>query len=244
MLRALDRVVVPSLTMARFLRERLKAPSLRIQHIDNGLPLPPARPRDRPVRTLLFVGLLLERKGLLDLLEALARPDVMPEDARLLIAGEGPERAAVERRVADPVLAGRVSLLGFRTDIDDLLEQADALVLPSRMEQQPLALVQAMAAGRPVLATRCGGVPEMVAGLPAVLAEPDDVADLARALRRLFADSDPGRTGELLAEGAHGMFSIDRAVDAHRALYADLVGSRSSRDQPEPVADRQRRRDG
>ena len=243
-LRALDRVVVPSLTMARFLRERLKAPSLRIQHIDNGLPLPPARPRDRPVRTLLFVGLLLERKGLLDLLEALARPDVMPEDARLLIAGEGPERAAVERRVADPVLAGRVSLLGFRTDIDDLLEQADALVLPSRMEQQPLALVQAMAAGRPVLATRCGGVPEMVAGLPAVLAEPDDVADLARALRRLFADSDPGRTGELLAEGAHGMFSIDRAVDAHRALYADLVGSRSSRDQPEPVADRQRRRDG
>jgi glycosyltransferase involved in cell wall biosynthesis len=221
--RAVATTVVPSPSMGEFLSGRLRVPAGRVVHVDNAVGLPPSAPPAGPVRHLLFVGLLVERKGLADLVDALARPGAFPAGCDLTVAGDGPERAALESRAAP--LGGRVRFLGFRSDVPALLADADALVLPSRMEQQPLVVAEAMAAGKPVLATRCGGVADMltVPGAATWLAEPGDVDDLAARLRELLADPDPARTGRLLAERARQRFAAPVCARAHLDLYARLT---------------------
>ncbi|SDD75977.1 glycosyltransferase family 4 protein [Actinokineospora iranica] len=224
--RAVSRTVVPASAMGRFLRERLRVPGKRLAHIDNCVELPPCHPPAGPVRHLVFVGLLVERKGILHLLRALATPGLLPPDATLTVVGDGPQRARAEELAARAPLAGRVRFLGFRTDVAALLRQADAFVLASTMEQQPLAVAEAMAAGKPVLATDTGGVADMLAvdGAARYLAAPGDVADLATHLRALFADPDPATTGRLLAEHARARFSPEVCARRHLALYRDLLG--------------------
>ena len=225
--RSIGATVVPSPSMGRFLRERLRVPARRVVHIDNAVALPPESPPAGPVRRLLFVGLLVERKGVSDLLAALERPGAFPADATLVVAGDGPERERLEKQAARSGLAARVEFLGFRSDVPDLLARSDALVLPSRMEQQPLVVAEAMAAGKPVLATDCGGVADMldVPGAGSWLAGPGDVEGLAGALRELFAEPDPGRTGRLLAERARQRFAPDACASAHLQLYQRLLGA-------------------
>jgi glycosyltransferase involved in cell wall biosynthesis len=120
-----------------------------------------------------------------------------------------------------------VTFLGFRPDVPDLLASADALVLPSTMEQQPLVVAEAMAAGKPVLATATGGVPAMldVPGGPVFLAPPGDVPALADRLRALFAEPDPGRLGRLLAERAHARYRPEACARRHLDLYDRLTAS-------------------
>lgn len=222
--RVLDRTIVPAEAMGTFLRRRLRVPAGRLLHVDNCVsPAEPEPPRG-PVRHLVFAGLLVERKGLLDLLAALALPGVLPPDARLTVVGDGPQRAEAERAARQ--LAGRVTFLGFRPDVPVLLATADALVLPSTMEQQPLVVAEAMAAGKPVLATATGGVPAMldVPGAPTFLAPPGDVPALADRLRALFAEPDPGRLGRLLAERAHVRYRPEACARRHLALYDQLTG--------------------
>ncbi|WIX84789.1 glycosyltransferase family 4 protein [Amycolatopsis sp. DG1A-15b] len=225
--RVLDRTIVPAEAMGAFLRRRLRVPAGRLAHVDNCVsPAEPDPPRG-PVRHLVFAGLLVERKGVLDLLAALSVPGVLPPDARLTVVGDGPERAAAERAARQPPLAGRVTFLGFRPDVPALLAGADALVLPSTMEQQPLVVAEAMAAGKPVLATATGGVPAMldVPGAPAFLAPPGDVPALASRLRALFAEPDPGRLGRLLAERAHTRYHPEACARRHLDLYDRLTTS-------------------
>lgn len=223
--RAVTRTVVPSPAMGAFLRHRLRVPARRVVHVDNAVPALPSAPPAGPVRRLLFVGLLVERKGVADLLAALQRPGAFPAGAELTVVGDGEQRAELERLAAVPALAGRVTFTGFRADVPDLLARSDALVLPSRMEQQPLVVAEAMTAGKPVLATRCGGVPDMLAvpGAASHLAEPGDVGDLADRLRALFADPDPGRTGDLLAAAARVRFAPGTCARAHLTLYSSLL---------------------
>ncbi|WP_206789015.1 glycosyltransferase family 4 protein [Amycolatopsis sp. MtRt-6] len=225
--RVLDRTVVPASAMGAFLRRRLRVPAGRLVHVDNCVAAAEPVPPRGPVRHLVFAGLLVERKGVLDLLAALSLPGVLPVDARLTVIGDGPERAAAERAARQPPLAGRVTFLGFRPDVPALLAAADALVLPSTMEQQPLVVAEAMAAGKPVLATATGGVPAMldVPGAPAFLAPPGDVPALADRLRALFAEPDPGRLGRLLAERARDRYRPEACARRHLDLYDQLTTS-------------------
>lgn len=226
--RAVRRTVVPAEAMAGFLLRRLRVPADRVVHIDNCVPVGPLpEPVQAPVRRLLFVGLLVARKGIADLLRALAAPGVMPADARLLVAGDGPERAALADLAVTNGLAGRVEFLGFRSDVAALIGGADALVLPSRLEQQPLVVAQAMALGRPVLATDTGGVARMldVPGARRYLCPPGDVPALAGRLRELFADPDPAATGRLLARHA-AAYAPSTCAHAHLALYGQLLAGR------------------
>ncbi|MGK3208887.1 glycosyltransferase family 4 protein [Amycolatopsis sp. MEPSY49] len=223
--RVLDRTIVPAEAMGEFLRRRLKVPATRVVQVGNCVePALPDPPRG-PVRHLVFAGLLVERKGILDLLAALARPGVLPPDARLTVVGDGPQRAEAERAAQAPPLAGRVTFLGFRPDVPAQLAAADALVLPSSMEQQPLVVAEAMAAGKPVLATATGGVPDMV-GDRSFLVPPGDVDALAGGLRALFAEPDPGRIGRRLAERAHARYHPETCARRHLALYERLVRAR------------------
>jgi len=220
--RTVDRTIVVAPPLRRFLVERLHVPAGRVVHIDNGLVLPAAAPPTGPIRRLLFVGLLVERKGVHLLLDALdlASRQGLPDDVTLTVAGEGPQRGALERQAAALGLSGRVTFLGFRTDVPALLGQADAFVLPSSMEQQPLVLIEALGAGLPTLATDVGGVADLVGDVGIVVA-PDDRAVLADGLVRLTA-LDGAAVGAAAARRARQRFSLDHCVQAHLDLYAQL----------------------
>jgi glycosyltransferase involved in cell wall biosynthesis len=220
--RLLDRTIVPAEAMGRFLHRRLKVPSGRLTRIDNCVDLGAASPPTGPVRHLIFVGLLVERKGILDLLAALAVPGVLPAGAKLTVVGDGPQRAEAERAAQAAPLTGRVTFLGFRPDVPALLATADALVLPSTMEQQPLVVAEAMAAGKPVVATDTGGVADMLD--PGFLVPPGDVAALADCLSALFADPSPARIGALLAARARQRYTPAVCARRHLDLYESLIG--------------------
>jgi glycosyltransferase involved in cell wall biosynthesis len=218
-------MVVPSSAMGEFLRSRLRVPRRKLVHIDNGVEFPESTPLRGPIRRLIFIGNLYPVKGLMDLLHALSRPGVMPADATLDVVGDGPERAEAEALARQPPLAGRVRFLGFRPGAEDLLPHHDALVLSSRIEQQPLVVAQAMGAGRPVLATRVGGVPEMleVPGALQYLAPPGEIDALAAELVRLFANTDPAELGSKLASRARDRYSAAACAAAHLRLYESIL---------------------
>ncbi|MFD8750151.1 glycosyltransferase family 4 protein [Kitasatospora sp. NPDC059577] len=149
---------------------------------------------DRPL--VLAIGRLVPQKAfglLLDAARELSVPDPQP---LVLLAGDGPEAGALRDRVAAEKLP--VRLLGYRTDVPDLLAAADVVVVPSRWEARSLVVQEAMRAGVPVVSTAVGGIPELV-GDAAVLVAAGDPAALGGAVRALLAD--PDRRGRLAAAG-------------------------------------------
>jgi len=138
---------------------------------------------------LLFVGRLAEQKGLPILLDALAKV----EGATLDIAGDGPERKLLEQRVDELNISDRVKILGYQsqTQVRALLKEADLFVMSSFAEGLPVVLIEAMAAGVPVVATWVAGIPEIVRDEHnGLLVPPGDAKALAQAIRRLLNDPD------------------------------------------------------
>jgi glycosyltransferase involved in cell wall biosynthesis len=175
--------------------------------------------RDRPV--LLTVARLQAQKGqrvLLEAARAWAERDPTPV---VVLAGEGPDRAALADTASR--LAVRVLLLGHRSDIPDLLAASDVVVLPSRWEGQPLVVQEALRAGRPLVATDVGGVPDLV-GDAALLVEYGDSAALAAAVARVL--DDPDIAGRLAAAGpvqAATWPDLGQALDQVEGIYAELA---------------------
>jgi glycosyltransferase involved in cell wall biosynthesis len=223
--RLVDTTVVVAPMLRDFLVERLHVPAGKVVHIDNGLVLPPAHPPTGPVRKLLFVGLLVPRKGVHLLLEAFAAAltQGLPHDMSLTVVGNGEQAAALAAQVHRLGLDERVAMLGFRDDVPALLATHDAFVLPSTMEQQPLVLVEAMGAGLPVLATDVGGVADLV-GPGALVVAPHDVPALAAALLQL-ADLDGAAVGAAAADRARSRFTLQHCLAAHQDLYRRVMRS-------------------
>jgi glycosyltransferase involved in cell wall biosynthesis len=145
---------------------------------------------------------------------------------RVLIAGNGPERETLEALVRELGLEGSVTLLGLRRDVPDLLAALDVAVVSSDFEGTPLAVLEYMDAALPVVATRVGGLPDLIEhGRHGLLVEPGDAGVLAGAIGTLLRD--PERAREL---GAHGRerrraeFSIDRTVRTLEDMYVELAG--------------------
>jgi glycosyltransferase involved in cell wall biosynthesis len=140
-------------------------------------------------RALVFAGRLGPQKALGTALQAVAGiPDVT-----LAVAGDGPDRAALEARARELGVDGRVSFLGSvpREQVLRLFRAADASVLPSAWENFPHTVVEALAVGCPVIATEVGGVPEVVRdGENGLLVEPGDPAAMADAIVRYFSDDE------------------------------------------------------
>ncbi|RCG29602.1 glycosyltransferase family 1 protein [Sphaerisporangium album] len=175
---------------------------------------------ERPI--LLTIARLAQQKGLETLLDAARGPYADPVPL-FAVAGEGPLRRALQARIDAEGLP--VRLLGDRADVADLLGAADALVLPSRWEGQPLNVQEALRAGRPIVATAVGGVPGMV-GDAALLVPSGDAAALRRAVEELLAD--PGLAARLsAAAAARPLPDLDAAVRAVRKSYGSLRGRRA-----------------
>lgn len=160
------------------------------------------------------VARLVERKGHEDLIRAGA-------GYRLLFVGDGP----MARR-----LAGRGAILaGPRRDVPEILAASDIVALPSRFgEGCPNAVLEAMAAGKPVVAARSGGTPEVVVdGVTGILHGPEDIPALADAIRTLAADPAlRGRMGAAGRERAEKEFGIERLLRSYEALYSELTAGR------------------
>lgn len=182
----------------------------------------------RDVRPVLAVNVAVMRpgKGHQDLLEAVR---LLPDDSPLTVClvGDGELRPGLEAEVAaDPRLLDRVSFAGFRDDVPAVLQAADLIVHPTYADALPTSLIEALAAGLPAVATRVGGVPEVV-GDSGDLVEVGDVAALSQALDAMSRDA--GRRSDL-SRRARARFESEYAVELWvqrlAGLYGDLVDAR------------------
>ncbi|MDT8368603.1 MAG: glycosyltransferase family 4 protein [Longimicrobiales bacterium] len=183
-------------------------------------------PKDALV--IAVVAQLIDRKGHDTLLDALPRVVGEIPRARLVIFGRGPRRAAIRARIERNDLVSRVHLAGHRDDLIDLLPCCDLVAHPARAEGLGIALLEAQAAGLPVVASRVGGIPEAVVDeRTGVLVEPDDPASLARALIRLLADADlRARMGAEARAWVRTERSLAVMVRETRTLYEALLNDR------------------
>ncbi len=174
---------------------------------------------------LLSVASLVRRKGVDVLIGALARLGRDGLRPLLCVAGEGAERSALERQAIAAGLEEGVRFLGERDDVPDLLAACDVFVLPSRREGLGVAALEAMALGRPVVATRVGGLgTAVVHGRTGLLVAPDDAAELAAALATLIRDpvlrERLGRDGPLRVDEG---FRADQMVEAYERIYREVI---------------------
>jgi glycosyltransferase involved in cell wall biosynthesis len=197
-------------------------PASRTVTVHNGIeaskPAVPAALEPAPSGpVLLEVGRLCDVKGQHELIAAL--PLLGRDDVTVLLVGEDVETGGTFRRALEKqAQALDVRFLGGRDDVPALLATADALVLPSWVEGLPLVVLEAMAAGVPVVASAVGGTPEaVVAGETGLLVPPRDVDALARALRELLAD--PARAREM---GEAGRARVRERFDATAAALRIL----------------------
>jgi glycosyltransferase involved in cell wall biosynthesis len=176
------------------------------------------------------VGALRAQKAYDVLIHAAARLREDHPDLHVLIAGHGPEQARLEELISELGLGDVVLLLGRRLDVPELLAELDVAVCASEFEGSPLAVMEYMEAGLPIVATRVGGVPDLIEdGVHGLLVEPGDHRGLAAAIDDLLTDR-----ARASALGAHARerrrreFDLDAMVHAVEALYEELLATRSA----------------
>jgi len=171
------------------------------------------------------VGRLHPQKGFASLLAAVARVRERLPAIRLLLVGDGALRRDLVARAEALGLAEVVTFAGSRGDVPEILAALDLFVLPSLWEGLPNAVLEAMAAGLPVVATAAGGTPELVVdGETGLLVPPGDVTALAEAIERLLRDAGLRRKmGEAGRKRVEGHFTIEQTVAQTVALYETLL---------------------
>jgi glycosyltransferase involved in cell wall biosynthesis len=229
--RLADRVVAPSRATAAELREDYGVTAAAV--IANGIAPAPAAPEPAPRDpaaggpVVLYAGRLRTRKGVAVLLEAFARLRTERPEALLVLAGDGEQRPALEAQARRLGIAAAVHFLGAqpRDAMSARYAAADLFCLPSLYEGFPLAILEAMAAGLPVVATAVAGVPEAVDhGVTGLLVPPEDAAALARALGELAADPERARRmGEAGRRRVETEYAIPRVAAAYLELWAGLL---------------------
>lgn len=176
-------------------------------------------------RLLLTIGNLYPVKGHRVLLTALALLRERQPTVHVALAGRGELAHELQTSAAQQQLGDRVHFLGLRSDIPNLLAGADIFVLPSLSEGLPLALLEAMFAGRPIVATSVGEVPTALGeGAAGLLVEPGDPAALAAALHRLLSDpKEAERLGQQAARRAETLYEVSQMVAEYARIYGDLL---------------------
>ena len=222
--------VIANSNAAASVLENEGIPRQRIHVIANGVSLERFSERSaqqRSVNTIITVANLRQEKAHEVLLAAAARLAPRHPSLQFLIVGDGP-RAAELRALAQTLGVGtQVSFLGHREDIPALLAQADAYVLPSRSEAFPNGAIEAMAAGLPVVASRVGGLLDLIDdGRTGLLVKPDDPSALADALESLLlSPAHAAKLGASAREEVTRRYSFDRMVRTFEDLYLSQLGT-------------------
>lgn len=229
LIKRLDRFVVVSQQMRQELLETGFDAS-RILVIHNGVDtqvFSPSHPATElaPGGTVVTVARLSQEKGCHVLLEAWRQVrDALPE-SRLVIVGDGPQRTALQQQATRLGLNGAVTFAGEVADVRGHLQTCGVFVLPSLSEGMPNALLQAMAMGLPCLATRVGGVEELVQDrVNGRLTEPGNPAALAQLLQELLTDGDQAaRLGQAARRTVESRFTIEQMIDGYLRVYGELT---------------------
>jgi glycosyltransferase involved in cell wall biosynthesis len=226
------RGIAVSQAIGEQVREVLGWPADKVEVIPNGVAADRFREvRDPELRRALAAGaddvvfLTVARLDPQKGLDVLLRAAGSVAGARFVIAGEGPERSTLEALAADLGLGEQVVFLGHRVDVPALLAASDGFVLPSRFEGTPIALLEAMAAGKPVVASAIPGTDELVVdGATGLLTPPGDPDRLAAALSRLVADRDlRARLGGAARDRVDTNFSAAECAERVYAVYEELL---------------------
>jgi glycosyltransferase involved in cell wall biosynthesis len=186
-------------------------------------------PMDAPL--VVSVCVLRPEKGLDGLIAAVPAILQRVPDAHVLIVGDGPEMQGLQRCVAEACLTRRVHFAGYQTDVADILRAADVFTLPTLFDAQPTVIMEAMAAGLPVVATTITGIPDLIDdGVHGVLVPPNDIPALAGALigcleKPAWAQS-LGRAGRVRVRSE---FSMTQQIDKLAQLYESLMFARENR---------------
>jgi len=218
-----DRIVTVSDAIQLYVRRDIGLPVSRMLTIRNGVPCAVSKRRDssRAAVTFMAVGRLAEVKNHAMMLRAFAITARAHPSTRLRLVGDGPERENLEAQARELGVSRQVEFLGFRNDISQLLDEVDVLLMSSHYEGVSIAILEAMCAGLPVIATRVGGVPETVQdGATGLLVADNDAEAMAQAMQELIA-SEPerrrlGESGQALLQN---QFSIDIVAERYYQLY-------------------------
>ena len=172
-------------------------------------------------QVMIVVGTLKEQKGHRYLVEAAAPLIAQRNHLHILFAGDGPLRNSLQQQVQQLGLGSHIHFLGNRKDIPDLLAASDYFVLPSLWEGLPMALIEAMASGIPVLATCVSGSQQVVAsGETGVLVPPGDVDQLRQAMAEMIANPERAKQmGQAGSAHVEARFGAGKQADEHLALY-------------------------
>jgi glycosyltransferase involved in cell wall biosynthesis len=168
------------------------------------------------------------------LLEAFRRGPASDPRAHLLFAGTGDEQSGslkseLERQIDAWGLRERIHLLGLRSDVPELLNAADVFVLSSDYEGNPLAVMEAMAAGKPMVCTAVGGVPELVEDGCGLLVPPQDAQALSKAMSNMLENPKARKfMGEKSARRAVERFDLRAMTEAYEDLYRSLIANNQS----------------
>jgi glycosyltransferase involved in cell wall biosynthesis len=193
----------------------------------------PAKGEDRASgpKHLLFVGNLepTDHKGFPTLLASLVLLAERRNDWHLDVVGDGPTRAEHERRVAESPVAASITFCGAlkKSGVADLMRASDVFVLPSRFENLPCVIIEAMASGLPVVSTTVGGIPEMMSEQDGILVAPEDPIALADAIESVLAN--PGSfDGAAICARAQARYGLAPVGAQFRAVYAAVLSESSA----------------
>jgi glycosyltransferase involved in cell wall biosynthesis len=236
--RGTDAWIFVSREVDAFYRPRLPGREAALHTVHNGVdlaslrsaPIPPLRVKDKmglPAgkRVVGVIGRLEARKGHRFFLEAMPAVLAAAPDTIGVVIGEGKEAEALAAQHESLGLGEGVRLVGYWASVAEALSAIDVFVLPSLMEGHPIALLEAMAAGKPVVATSVGGNGEAVAdGVTGLLVPPGDASALAAATLALLRDPErAARMGQAGQAAVRERFSLEAAVRANEEVYLDCL---------------------
>lgn len=240
--RFVDKFIVVSEALRDRLIEKHRIPSRKIVKIYNGVEIEPdARCQMSDVRKKIMqefmipedvmlvgtIGRLVWQKGLPYFIQAIKEINARckMQDVRYLIVGEGEERKNLELEIKNLGLSDRVIFAGFKKDVKEILEALGVFILPSIREGQPIILLEAMAIGKPIVATDIEGVNETVVnGVTGILVSPKDPSALAEAIVCLLRDKkkaqEMGQAGRRVVEEK---FNLKDKIEQHKQLYETVI---------------------
>jgi len=177
-----------------------------------------------------WVGRMTAVKRTDDVVRTLRKLVDLGVDAHLLLVGDGPDRAGLERRAHELGVIRRCLFVGYQEQVGGFYEAIDALLLPSVNEGTPVSVIEALAARRPAVATRVGGIPDVVRdGVDGFLVDAGDADALAARLAELAADPElRERMGAAGYANVTQRYAVERLVDDVDDLYRSLLASRAA----------------
>jgi glycosyltransferase involved in cell wall biosynthesis len=213
-----------------------RIPAARIRFIPNGIaPTAPAAGRDLRAELgvgsgplIGAIGTLRAQKAYDVLIRAAASLHEKHPGLHLVIAGGGPERERLDTLIGELGLSDVVLMLGRRLDVPNILAELDVAVCASNFEGSPLSVMEYMEAGLPIVATRVGGVPDLIDdGVHGLLVQPGDPLELAGAIDELLRDRPRAAAlGARARERRRREFDLDVMVHNMEALYEELLAAR------------------